>query len=325
MRLVALSLIVTLLVPLSGCLATGQNGSAVRSAEPEVVFEPEPGLSSRERLLKAVGLLEVGEEAHAKTELVAYLAEEPRGKLANKLLPQIDADPQEFFQEAYGSESFLYKMRTGDSLSTVAKRFLGDAMLFHVLARYNGIKNPRAMKAGQVIRIPGKPPADLEQTAAQPESPADRGTEQDAQSVEDKPEQQAALPPAEEAAQEPGEGAPAEKAPAAVEQPAEEAAPVEPEVPAPTESESEVDTIQSMILEAQELSAQGDFKKAAVHLEQGLKQFPDSALIKGFARHRADVRVAGVVFNRVGGPGHMKLLVEACRTARSGSASRAVP
>lgn len=261
MRLVALSLVISLFVPLSGCLKVGGPNGAVRPAGPEVVFQPEPGLTSRERLLKAVGLLEVGEAAHAKTELLAYLAEEPKGKLANKLLPQIDADPQTFFQKAHGAESFVYKMRTGDSLSTVAKRFLGDAMLFHVLARYNDIKSPRAMKAGQVVRIPGKPPA------------------------EDRPAEQVALSPSDAAPEESGEadGEPAEEAPVAGDQPAEEPAPAEPEVAAPTEIESQVDTIQSMILEAQELSAQGDFKSAAIHLEQGLEQYPGSDLIKGFA------------------------------------------
>lgn len=285
MRLVALSFIMMLLVPLSGCPKIGGlGGSASRpAAEPAVVLPPELGLSARERLLKAVGLLEVGEAAQAKVELLAYLAEEPKGKLANKLLPQIDADPRNFFQKAYGSESFLYKMRTGDSLSNVAQRFLGDPMLFHVLARYNGIQSPRELKAGKVIRIPGKPPADLEQTAVQteppaelPEPPATGSTDQDGQTVDDTPDRDK---PVEQAEPPPDEEAPADGG-----QPAEGPAPVEPPVAAaPTDGESDVDTIQSMILEAQDMSAEGDFKAAAIHLEQGLKQFPDSDLIKGFA------------------------------------------
>ena len=283
MRLVALSLSIALLVTFGGCVTTGDGDRADKSAEPEVVFQPEPGLTARERLRKAIGLLEVGEGAHAKAELQAYLVEEPNGKLANKLLPQIDADPEQFFQEAYGSESFLYKMRSGDSLSTVAKRFLGDAMLFHVLARYNGIENPRTMNAGQVIRVPGKPPADVqiaEPPAASDGEQDDKAAEHPTQEAAAQPAQEAAAP-TEEPAQETEEQAAADEAPADGGQPVQEAALDEPE--APTERESEVDTIQSMILEAQEQSAQGDFKKAAVHLEQGLQQFPDSDLIKGFA------------------------------------------
>lgn len=40
-----------------------------------------------------------------------------------------------------------------------------------------------------------------------------------------------------------------------------------------------------------------------------------AALVRGFASHRADVRVAGVVFNRTGGEGHERVLREACAAA----------
>jgi cobyrinic acid a,c-diamide synthase len=36
------------------------------------------------------------------------------------------------------------------------------------------------------------------------------------------------------------------------------------------------------------------------------------AVIEGFARHRDDVRIAGVIFNRVGGGGHRQTLANAC-------------
>ncbi|MFO1152626.1 MAG: cobyrinate a,c-diamide synthase [Rhodospirillales bacterium] len=40
-----------------------------------------------------------------------------------------------------------------------------------------------------------------------------------------------------------------------------------------------------------------------------------AAVLRGFASHRADVRVAGVVFNRVGGPRHLQMVTDACRAA----------
>jgi cobyrinic acid a,c-diamide synthase len=40
-----------------------------------------------------------------------------------------------------------------------------------------------------------------------------------------------------------------------------------------------------------------------------------AAVIRGFATHRADVRIAGVVFNRVGSPRHEAMLRDACRQA----------
>ena len=39
-----------------------------------------------------------------------------------------------------------------------------------------------------------------------------------------------------------------------------------------------------------------------------------AAVIQGFAGFRADVRVAGVIFNRVGGSGHVRALERACRS-----------
>lgn len=40
-----------------------------------------------------------------------------------------------------------------------------------------------------------------------------------------------------------------------------------------------------------------------------------AAVVRGFATHRADVRVAGVVFNRIGGDRHAQVLKESCAAA----------
>ncbi|MBF0374250.1 MAG: cobyrinate a,c-diamide synthase, partial [Alphaproteobacteria bacterium] len=40
-----------------------------------------------------------------------------------------------------------------------------------------------------------------------------------------------------------------------------------------------------------------------------------AAVLEGFVRHRPAVRVAGVIFNRVGGPAHRAMLAESCRRA----------
>jgi cobyrinic acid a,c-diamide synthase len=40
-----------------------------------------------------------------------------------------------------------------------------------------------------------------------------------------------------------------------------------------------------------------------------------AALIEGFAHHWADLRLAGVIFNGIGSPGHLRLLIEACARA----------
>jgi len=41
----------------------------------------------------------------------------------------------------------------------LAGRFLGDPLLFYALARYNGLRSPESLSAGQVLRIPGTPKA----------------------------------------------------------------------------------------------------------------------------------------------------------------------
>ena len=123
--------------------------------EPEVVYSPEQGLTSRERLRKAISLLEVGQASQAKAELEAYLLDQPNSGLARDLLMQIDADPQELF----GPKFYTYKIKPGESISIVAKDRLGNAMKFYGLARYNDIENPREINAGQVVKVPGiRPP-----------------------------------------------------------------------------------------------------------------------------------------------------------------------
>jgi len=54
----------------------------------------------------------------------------------------------------------------------LAQRFLGDPYSFYALARYNDIKVPRQLAAGQVLRIPGKAPPVGARTVEPPPPPA---------------------------------------------------------------------------------------------------------------------------------------------------------
>jgi LysM repeat protein len=51
-----------------------------------------------------------------------------------------------------------YKVRAGDSLSTIAEKFYDDASLDDYLAEVNGISDPTALSVGQEILIPDDPP-----------------------------------------------------------------------------------------------------------------------------------------------------------------------
>ncbi len=277
MRVVAFSLFISLLAALAGCQTAGENMAAGEgsssSAAPPVDYQLEPGLTARERLRKAISLLEVGNGAHAKVELEAYLVEEPNSKLANKLLRQIDADPV----KELGEEHFIYRMQPGDSLSTLAKRVLGDAMMFHLLGRYNQIDNPSEMKVGQTIKLPSKPSAEFAEKPAQPD-PGAGPTSGDSETEAEQPPLEAEQPTLEAEQPAPEAEQPALEA----EQPTLEAE----KPPADTELaplEAEADSIGSLIQQANELSAAGKYKEAAILLEEGLADFPDAGLIKEFA------------------------------------------
>ena len=104
--------------------------------------------------MAAATLLESGHEEQAKAELQRALAADPNNKMALHLMRQITADPVALL----GRESFNYTVQPNDSMSGIAKRFLGDVYSFYILARYNGIPVPRQVSGGQVLRIPGKAP-----------------------------------------------------------------------------------------------------------------------------------------------------------------------
>jgi len=49
-----------------------------------------------------------------------------------------------------------YTVKSGDTLSAIARKFYGNAALYPKLAIYNGIKNANIISVGQVIKIPDK-------------------------------------------------------------------------------------------------------------------------------------------------------------------------
>jgi tetratricopeptide (TPR) repeat protein len=120
----------------------------------EPVYTATPGLNPRERFREAVKRLETGEHGQAKAELNALIAEQPDSRRALGLLEQIEKPIEEYFPAA---DSFTVTVMTGESLSTLAQTFLGDALKFYALARYNGIENPSQVSVGQSIKIPQTP------------------------------------------------------------------------------------------------------------------------------------------------------------------------
>jgi LysM repeat protein len=104
---------------------------------------------------QAQGLLQDGEVDAAEALCRRILATDPAQPQAQSLLRQIETDPVQLL----GRESHAHVVRPGESLSSIARDRLRDANLFFALARYNGIKVPRQLAAGQTIRVPGRAPA----------------------------------------------------------------------------------------------------------------------------------------------------------------------
>lgn len=144
-------------------------GSITEAAEAiEKETAQKGGLPLRQRLREIIKLLETGQEADAHNKLKGVLADYPNNKRANYLLEQINTDPEELL----GKEYFSYKLESGDSLSVIAKRFLGDPLRFYALAKYNDIDNPKAVTTGQTIKVPGTI-APAEPPAHQPTAPVE--------------------------------------------------------------------------------------------------------------------------------------------------------
>lgn len=134
---------------LVGCQTAPPTPPPVALPEP-VIFTPEVGLSDSQRLSKAIAQLSKGNAGQAKAELKAYLSKVPYSRVASSLLTQINTPTSEYFP----TEFVAIALANGESLSTIAKQYLGDALQFYALAQYNNIENPGKTTIGQVIHVP---------------------------------------------------------------------------------------------------------------------------------------------------------------------------
>lgn len=147
-------LLAMLAMALVGCQTAKQpevvQQTQVVQQEAPAQLVAEAGLSADERLRKVMQKLEVGEVPEARVELEAYLVDRPDSKIARDMLRQIDVPSDEYFP----AESFNVRLTPGDSLSTLAQKYLGTYYQFYGLAKYNAIAKPSDIKVGQILRIP---------------------------------------------------------------------------------------------------------------------------------------------------------------------------
>jgi hypothetical protein len=152
----------------SVCLASACSHLPELPHIPSVSSGPEitPGLAPRERVRLAIELLGEGNAAQAEAELRAVLEEQPNNGAARRLIEQITDDPRSLL----GENARPHTVRQGETMSELAEQYLGDALLFYALARYNDLAAPNQLSAGQRLMIPHRPGVTVASASAPTES-----------------------------------------------------------------------------------------------------------------------------------------------------------
>lgn len=155
------ALILSIVFMLGGCVATEPTatqtpvGEATEPAKtkietPEEVIQAQAGLTPKQRMTKALDALDKGQTQVAYAELQEYLVTFPNSPRANKLVNQIKTPISDFYPEDF----FSIELESGQSLSTLSKKYLGSPWEFYALAKYNDIAVPNKVNIGDEIKIP---------------------------------------------------------------------------------------------------------------------------------------------------------------------------
>ena len=118
-------------------------------------------------------LLYQGDRKEARRRVEKALDRDP----ANPTLVMLKQSMTGNARDDLGPMSFPYVVQRGDTMTSLASRFLGNRLKAYQLARYNDIENPNNLAAGTVLRIPGQAPRPAKAAAtrspsAAPEAPA---------------------------------------------------------------------------------------------------------------------------------------------------------
>ncbi|MDB5687797.1 MAG: hypothetical protein JWR77_2386 [Rhizorhabdus sp.] len=134
----------TCLLALAACSGGPMPRSGIKVASPTATTASE--------INAIAALLDQGDESAARRRLKVLLKREPMNASAQLLSDSIERDPKDLL----GPNSYPYSVRAGDTITGLADRLLGNRLKSYQLLRYNGLKAPAALVAGQVLRIPGE-------------------------------------------------------------------------------------------------------------------------------------------------------------------------
>jgi nucleoid-associated protein YgaU len=69
-------------------------------------------------------------------------------------IKSVDASASDLIADFSVQSDLTYTVKSGDSLSKIAKRFYGDMNHYKAIASHNGIANPDRIDVGQEIKLP---------------------------------------------------------------------------------------------------------------------------------------------------------------------------
>jgi len=69
-------------------------------------------------------------------------------------IKSVDASVSDAIIDVNVQSGLAYTVKSGDTLSKIAKRFYGDANHYHQIAAANGIANPDRINVGQELKLP---------------------------------------------------------------------------------------------------------------------------------------------------------------------------
>jgi len=69
-------------------------------------------------------------------------------------IKSVDASVSDAIIDVNVQSGLSYTVKSGDTLSKIAKRFYGDANHYHQIAAANGIDNPDRIDVGQELKLP---------------------------------------------------------------------------------------------------------------------------------------------------------------------------
>ncbi len=146
MQLVIRWLTIITLLMVSACTVLGDRESPAPTST--------AGKSKQENLhssLKGIeAMLNEGAYQKAQTELKLFIQHNPNHSTAKAYLNQLENSPFKLYSQHY----FIYKIKTGDTLSELSEKHMGSRHHFVGLARYNNLKSPSSIRLGQQIKIP---------------------------------------------------------------------------------------------------------------------------------------------------------------------------